>query len=159
MKHMPKVSAGLLMVDSRERVLLVHPGGPFFTRRDAGVWSIPKGLAEPGETLEQAARREFREELGFDAQPTTLYALGQVKQSGGKLVHAWAFSGEWDPALLQSSRFELEWPPRSGRMQSFPEVDQAEFFEASVAEEKIILAQRPFVQRALAWLRGGALPE
>jgi predicted NUDIX family NTP pyrophosphohydrolase len=151
---MPKISAGLLMVDSRERVLLVHPGGPFFKRRDAGVWSIPKGLSEPGETLEQAARREFREELGFDPQPTTLHALGQVKQAGGKVVHAWAFTGDWDPALLQSSTFELEWPPRSGRKQSFPEVDQAEFFEAAVAEEKIIVAQRPFVERALAWVRG-----
>jgi predicted NUDIX family NTP pyrophosphohydrolase len=151
---MAKVSAGLVMVDARARVLLVHPGGPFFKRRDAGVWSIPKGLSEPGETLEAAALREFREELGFDPRPTPLHALGHVKQAGGKTVHAWAFSGEWDPATLQSSTFELEWPPRSGQLARFPEVDRAEFFEAEVAAEKVIAAQLPLLLRALAWARG-----
>lgn len=141
------------MVDGRQRVLLVHPGGPFFQRRDDGVWSIPKGLCEPGEALQSAARREFREELGFDPAPTELFDLGSVKQSSGKTVHAWAFAGEWDPSQLRSVMFELEWPPASGRMQAFPEVDRAEFFDAAVAERKIIAAQRPFVERALAWAR------
>ncbi|HEU4581806.1 MAG TPA: NUDIX domain-containing protein [Polyangiaceae bacterium] len=150
---MAKTSAGLVMVDGQGRVLLVHPGGPFFHRRDDGVWSIPKGLCEPGESLQAAARREFREELGFDPAPSELFELGSVKQSGGKTVHAWAFTGEWDPGQLRSVVFELEWPPGSGRMQVFPEVDRAEFFEAAVAERKIIAAQRPFVARALAWAR------
>jgi predicted NUDIX family NTP pyrophosphohydrolase len=141
------------MVDPRQRVLLVHPGGPFFKRRDAGVWSIPKGMCEPGEALVETARREFREELGFDPAPEQLFELGHVKQSGGKLVHAWAFAGEWDPTLAQSVTFELEWPPGSGTMQVFPEVDRAEFFEGPVALEKIIVAQRPLVERALDWAR------
>lgn len=146
------------MVDSRQRVLLVHPGGPFFQRRDAGVWSIPKGLCEPGEALEAAARREFREEIGFDPCPRELFPLGSVRQSGGKVVHAWAFAGEWDPSELRSVRFDLEWPPKSGRIQVFPEVDRAEFFDARTAEEKIVVAQRPLVARAIAWARGEYLP-
>jgi predicted NUDIX family NTP pyrophosphohydrolase len=141
------------MVDPLARVLLVHPGGPFYKRRDAGVWSIPKGLSEPGEAPIDAARREFREELGFDPEPKELFDLGQVKQSGGKLVRAWAFAGEWDPALLASLTFELEWPPSSGKREAFPEVDRAEFFEGPVAEEKIIVAQRPLIQRAIEWAR------
>jgi predicted NUDIX family NTP pyrophosphohydrolase len=151
---MAKVSAGLVMLDARQRVLLVHPGGPFFKRRDAGVWSIPKGLCEPGETLEAAALREFREELGFDPRPSALHALGHVKQAGGKTVHAWAFTGEWDPSLLKSTTFELAWPPGSGQLVHFPEVDRAEFFEPELAAEKIIAAQRPLILRALAWARG-----
>jgi len=141
------------MVDARQRVLLVHPGGPYFQRRDEGVWSIPKGLCEPGEQLEAAARREFREELGFDPRPSVLFDLGSVKQSSGKTVYAWAFVGEWDTSALRSVMFELEWPPGSGRIQVFPEVDRAEFFEAPQAERKIIVAQRPFVARAIAWAR------
>jgi predicted NUDIX family NTP pyrophosphohydrolase len=141
------------MVDARARVLLVHPGGPFYKRRDAGVWSIPKGLSEPGEAPLDAALREFREELGFDPGPKELFDLGQVKQSGGKLVQAWAFQGEWDPALIASLTFELEWPPNSGKREAFPEVDRAEFFEGPVAEEKIIVAQRPLIQRAIEWAR------
>lgn len=141
------------MVDSLARVLLVHPGGPFFKRRDAGVWSIPKGMCEPGETPTAAALREFREELGFDPRPRELFDLGQVKQSGGKTVMAWAFEGDWDPALARSVTFELEWPPGSGKLQTFPEVDRAELFEGAVAEEKIIAAQRPLIQSAIAWAR------
>jgi predicted NUDIX family NTP pyrophosphohydrolase len=141
------------MVDARERVLLVHPGGPFFKRRDAGVWSIPKGMCEPGEAPAAAALREFREELGFDPAPRELFDLGQIKQSGGKIVMAWAFSGEWDPSLARSITFELEWPPGSGTLQVFPEVDRAEFFEGPVALEKAIVAQRPLIERALAWAR------
>lgn len=141
------------MVDGRDRVLLVHPGGPFYKRRDAGVWSIPKGLADPGEAPLAAALREFREELGFVPETQELFDLGEIKQSGGKVVHAWAFQGEWDPALLSSITFELEWPPNSGKLEAFPEVDRAEFFEGPAAEEKIILAQRPLIQRAIAWAR------
>jgi predicted NUDIX family NTP pyrophosphohydrolase len=150
---MPKISCGLVMVDSRSRVLLVHPGGPFYRRRDAGVWSIPKGLSEPGEAPLDAALREFREELGFDPAPRELFELGQIKQSGGKIVQAWAFSGEWDPAGLVSITFELEWPPGSGKRELFPEVDRAEFFEGPVAEQKIIVAQRPLIARAIEWAR------
>jgi predicted NUDIX family NTP pyrophosphohydrolase len=141
------------MVDARQRVLLVHPGGPFFKRRDAGVWSIPKGMSEPGEAPLATAQREFREELGIEPPEQGFFELGQIKQSGGKVVQAWAFRGEWDPALLQSVTFELEWPPSSGKLAVFPEVDRAEFFEAAVAEEKIIPAQRPLIERALAWAR------
>lgn len=148
---MPKLSCGLLMVDSHLRVLLVHPGGPFFKRRDAGVWSIPKGMNEPGEAPVDTARREFREELGFDPGPVALFDLGQVKQSGGKVVRAWAFSADWDPSALRSITFELEWPPGSGKLEVFPEVDRAELFDAATAEEKIIAAQRPLVARAIAW--------
>jgi predicted NUDIX family NTP pyrophosphohydrolase len=157
MVRLSKTSAGLVMVDARQRVLLVHPGGPYFQRRDEGVWSIPKGLCEPGESLDVAARREFLEELGFDPRPRELFDLGSVKQSSGKTVYAWAFAGDWDTNALRSVMFELEWPPGSGRMQVFPEVDRAEFFEASVAEHKIIAAQRPFVARAIAWARGQRL--
>jgi predicted NUDIX family NTP pyrophosphohydrolase len=148
---MAKVSAGLVMLDGRGRVLLVHPGGPFFKKRDAGVWSIPKGLCGPGEALEAAARREFLEELGFAPPQSALFSLGSIKQSGGKTVHAWAFVGEWDPSKLLSNEFELEWPPRSGQMQRFPEVDRAEFFEPPAALEKIIPAQRPLIERAFQW--------
>ncbi len=151
---MPKTSAGLLMIDRQRRVLLVHPGGPFFKRRDAGVWSIPKGLGEPGEELEATARREFKEELGFDPGDVPLFSLGAIKQGSGKIVHAWAFIGEWNPSRIISSHFEIEWPPGSGKLQSFPEVDRAEFFDAAAAEEKIIVAQRPLLARAMAWLQG-----
>jgi predicted NUDIX family NTP pyrophosphohydrolase len=141
------------MVDSRLQVLLVHPGGPFYKRRDAGIWSIPKGLSEPGEAPLDAALREFREELGFDPSPKELFDLGQIKQSGGKVVRAWAFQGEWDPAGLVSNSFELEWPPKSGKLERFPEVDRAAFFEAPEAEERIVAAQRPLIQRAIEWAR------
>jgi predicted NUDIX family NTP pyrophosphohydrolase len=100
--------------------------------------------------------REFEEELGFDPNPSLLFPLGQIKQSGGKVVHAWAFSGEWDPAQIKSATFELEWPPGSGALQHFPEVDRAAFFEGPEAEEKIIPAQRPLIARALGWARGEA---
>lgn len=151
---MPRLSCGLIMVDSRARVLLVHPGGPFFKRRDAGVWSIPKGMNEPGEAPLETALREFREELGFDPQPRELFDLGSIKQAGGKTVQAWAFRGDWDPSQLRSISVELEWPPKSGRFEIFPEVDRAEFFDGPTAEQKIIVAQRPLVERALAWAGG-----
>lgn len=153
---MSKISAGLVMLDPSLRVLLVHPGGPFFKRRDLGIWSIPKGLVEPGENLLAAARREFREELGLEPPMTGLVPLGSIKQGGGKIVHAWAFQGEWDPSALVSISFEIEWPRGSGRLQRFPEVDRAEFFEPPVAAQKVIAAQRPLLERALAWGRSGS---
>ena len=150
---MPKTSAGLVMLDPDGRVLLVHPGGPYFTRRDTGVWSIPKGMSEPGEELLATARREFEEELGLTPPDAAdLYSLGRIRQSGGKTVTAWVFLGTWDPTLLRSNLFELEWPPRSGTRRTFPEVDRAEFFDPVAARERIVPAQYPLVERALEWL-------
>ncbi len=127
------------------QIFLVHPGGPFFARKDAGVWTIPKGEPEQEETLEETARREFEEETGI-APATSLIPLGLIKQKGGKTVHAWAFAGEWNPEVgLQGNTFELEWPPRSGRKQHFPEVDRAAFFTPDEARQKIIAAQIPFL--------------
>lgn len=157
------VSAGLLMFDrqgegSSLRVLLVHPGGPFFRNKDEGAWSVPKGLPEAGETLEQAAKREFREELGFAPAPPYM-PLGEVRQKAGKRVVAWAFHGELpQPFVLTCNTFEVEWPPRSGRRQSFPEVDKAEMFSLPVAREKINPAQAVFLDTLLGLADGGFLP-
>lgn len=126
-------------------VFLVHPGGPFFTRKDAGAWTIPKGEPDPDETLEQTAAREFEEETGL-APGRPLLPLGSIKQKGGKTVHAWAFAGDWTPEMgLKGNTFELEWPPRSGRKQQFPEVDRAAFFPPDQARQKINPAQIPFL--------------
>lgn len=126
-------------------VFLVHPGGPFFARKDAGVWTIPKGEPEPNEPLMDAACREFKEETGLVPEPP-LISLGSIKQKGGKTVHAWAFAGDWSPDQgLKGNTFELEWPPRSGRRQQFPEVDRAEFFSLDEAREKINPAQIRFL--------------
>lgn len=136
---MTKQSAGLLLYRFRERrleVLLVHPGGPFWAKKDAGAWSIPKGEAAPGEDLLARAKREFSEETGFPA-PGGAQALRPIKQAGGKVVHAWAAEGECDVAALRSNSFTMEWPPRSGRQQNFPEVDRAAWFGLPEAREKI----------------------
>jgi predicted NUDIX family NTP pyrophosphohydrolase len=146
-----RVSAGLVMIDPSARVLLVHPGGPYFRRRDRGVWSVPKGLVEDGETLLEAAQREFAEELGFAANSLSYEPLGSIRQGGGKRVHAWAFMGTWDTRQLHSIEFEVEWPPHSGNRQRFPEVDRAEFFAAGEAQRRIVPAQWPLVERALLW--------
>jgi predicted NUDIX family NTP pyrophosphohydrolase len=149
------VSLGLLMYSNDGeglRVFLVHPGGPFFANRDAGVWSIPKGLPEPGEDPLAAAVREFREETGIEPKGP-YHALGTVRQKGGKTVHAWAFEGRWTPADgLPSNTFELEWPPRSGRQSSFPEVDRAELLAPDEARVKINPAQIAFLERLEALL-------
>lgn len=148
------VSAGILMYrlrDGRVEVLLAHPGGPWWRRKDAAAWTIPKGGVMPGETPLAAARREFREELGFDA-PEAVIALEPVKQPSRKLVHAWAVEGDWDPARLESNTFELEWPPRSGRMQSFPEVDRAGWFAIDEARDKLLRGQVPFLDQLAAKL-------
>ena len=152
-------SAGILLfrlVEGRPEVLLVHPGGPFWAKKDLGGWSIPKGVCEEGEELRECALREFVEELG--AAPTlnvdSLIELGSVRQKGGKVVHAWAAEGEFDPAELRSNTFAMEWPPRSGAEREFPEVDRAEWFAPEEARQKILAAQAEFVDRLLDRLSG-----
>lgn len=145
-----KISAGLLMYrtsNNQLEVFLVHPGGPYFRNKDDGAWTIPKGEVEKEELLFDTALREFQEETGI--QPSgDFIPLHEVKQKGGKVVHAWAFEGDWDSAvLLKSNYFEMEWPPRSGRKQQFPEIDQAEFFSVSEARRKINPAQIVLLQR------------
>lgn len=145
---MPRLSAGLLMYrveDGKLQVLLVHPGGPFFKSKDNGVWTIPKGEIEPSEDLLEAAKREFEEETGIT--PTGPFiSLRPIKQKGRKLVHAWAFKGDCDTAALVSNTFRLEWPPRSGRWQEFPEIDRAGFFDVATALQKIKAAQISLVE-------------
>jgi predicted NUDIX family NTP pyrophosphohydrolase len=145
-----KISAGLLMFRTRSgivEVLLVHPGGPFWRSRDAGAWTIPKGEAAEGEDLLKRARAEFEEELGF-APVGNFIPVGSVKQKGGKTVRAWAFEGTLPAGFkLQSNTFEIEWPPRSGRKQAFPEIDRAEFFSLEEARQKINPAQIVFLHR------------
>jgi predicted NUDIX family NTP pyrophosphohydrolase len=141
-----KFSAGLLMfrrvaAEGGIEVLLAHPGGPFFAKKDLGAWSIPKGEVDPGEDPRACAVREFAEETGLSLQIGHFIELGNIKQRGGKTVQAWAFEGDCDPAALVSNHFELEWPPRSGRLQSFPEVDRLEFFALAEARLKINPAQ------------------
>ena len=131
---------------SQIEVFLVHPGGPFWKNKDDGAWTITKGEVDPGEDLLAAAIREFNEETGFTATEP-FHSLGEVRQKSGKRVHAWAFMGEWDPARIRSNTFEIEWPPKSGRHQQFPEVDRAEFFELSVARQKILGSELPFLDR------------
>ena len=136
---MPKISAGLLLYRRRSgklEVLLVHPGGPFWATKDSGSWSIPKGEIDPDEEPLTAAKREFEEETGFKAEGTFI-PLRPVKQKGGKVVQAWAFEGDCDPAALRSNMFTMEWPPRSGKQQEFPEVDRVEWFGIDAATEKI----------------------
>jgi predicted NUDIX family NTP pyrophosphohydrolase len=155
---MPSVSAGILLyrrADAGLEVLLVHPGGPFWKNKDAGSWSIAKGEVEEGEDPLPAARRELAEETGFCAGGDAI-PLGEVRQKGGKVVHAWAVAGDADPDLLRSNKFELEWPPRSGRKRSFPEVDRAAWFGFPEARERILPAQVPFLDRLEAELGGAA---
>ncbi len=135
-------------------VLLVHPGGPFWRHKDFGAWSIPKGGFGEGEDAESAARREFAEELG-GAAIGPLEALGEVRQRGGKRVTAFALEGDLDVAAIRSNAFELEWPPRSGRIQTYPEVDRAGWFGLAEAHDKILASQRPFLDRLVASLGGG----
>jgi predicted NUDIX family NTP pyrophosphohydrolase len=141
---MTKQSAGLLLYRFRQaapEVFLVHPGGPFWAKKDAGAWSIPKGEAAPGEDLLACAQREFAEETGVTVVGS-FRPLAPIRQSGGKVVHAWAVEGDCDAAAIQSDTFDLEWPPRSGRIQAFPEVDRAGWFALVAAREKINPRQR-----------------
>lgn len=144
---MGRVSAGLILfrrTSAGVEVLLVHPGGPFFAKKDMGAWSIPKGEVAQGEDPLAAARREFAEELGFEACGEFL-PLGEVRQKGGKVVHAWAVEGTCDPAACRSNSFKMEWPPRSGKWAEFPEVDRVEFFGLAAAREKINAGQAPLL--------------
>ena len=130
-------------------VLLVHLGGPFWRNKDDGAWSIPKGEIEAEEDPEQAARREFAEELGSTASIGPLRPLGEIRQRGGKRVVAFYGEGEFDPATLVSNSFEIEWPPRSGRLQAFPEIDRAEWFDLDTAKTKILSGQVELVERLI----------
>ncbi|MEC3978375.1 NUDIX domain-containing protein [Amycolatopsis sp. H20-H5] len=145
-----KRSAGILVfrfVSGEVEVLLGHMGGPYFARKDASAWSIPKGEYEQDETAEAAARREFQEELGLPAPEGEYVPLGEVKQSGGKIVTIWAVAGELDPALVDPGTFEMEWPPRSGTLQEFPEIDRVGWFDLETAAVKLGAGQRPFLGR------------
>jgi predicted NUDIX family NTP pyrophosphohydrolase len=141
-----KRSAGVLLRRDSGEVLLVHPGGPFWARRDAGAWSIPKGEYADDEAAEAAARREFFEELGV-AAPEALTDLGTIRQKNGKEVRAFLGSGEVDVAAVVSNTFTMEWPPRSGKQAEFPEIDRAEWFSVDVAREKLNPAQAEFLDR------------
>jgi predicted NUDIX family NTP pyrophosphohydrolase len=154
----PTTSAGILLYRSGARgleVLLVHPGGPFFVGRDAGVWSIPKGEPAEGEDLLVAARRELGEETGF-AAPGAAIPLGSVRQAGGKVVHAFAVRGDADPRRLRSNVFELEWPRASGRTRAFPEVDAAAWLDLVEARRRIVPAQAAFLEALVAALAAPA---
>lgn len=154
---MPIVSAGILMYRLREggpQVLLAHPGGPFWRRRDAGAWMLPKGERLPGEEAEATARREFEEELGAPVVGP-LHPLGHLRQRGGKWVEAFAAEGEFDPATLRSNTFETEWPPRSGRRASFPEIDRVAWFTLAQARGKILPSQAELLDRLEAGLARG----
>jgi predicted NUDIX family NTP pyrophosphohydrolase len=149
---MSKRSAGILLYRGREdalRLLLVHPGGPFWARKDEGAWSIPKGEYDEGEDPLAVARREFEEELGSPAPAGEAIELGELVQPSRKLITAFAVAGDFDTSRLRSNLFELEWPPKSGRMQSFPEIDRAEWFTPDEAGAKILPGQRPFIDRLL----------
>jgi predicted NUDIX family NTP pyrophosphohydrolase len=144
---MEKRSAGLLMFrrkDSEVEVFLVHPGGPFWAKKDAGAWMIPKGEYVDGELPLDAAQREFQEETGFEASGEFI-DLGTVKQASGKLVRAWAFEGDCDPQKLTSNICEVEWPPRSGRMIEIPEVDRGAWYPLTAAKSSILKSQQPFL--------------
>jgi predicted NUDIX family NTP pyrophosphohydrolase len=152
--EVPAVSAGILLLRRRGdsvELLLIHPGGPYWARRDRGAWSIPKGQVEAGEDPRDCALRELAEELGpaVEIDRESLAELGSVRQRGGKTVHCWAAAGEFDPADMDSNTFSMEWPPRSGRQAEFPEADRAEWFSPAAARRKILAAQVPLIERAL----------
>jgi predicted NUDIX family NTP pyrophosphohydrolase len=154
---MPKRSAGLVMYRNSEgglEVFLVHPGGPFWAKKDSGAWSIPKGEVVEGEDPLEAARREFQEETGFATEGLFL-ELGIVKQPGGKVVAAWAFEGDCDPEKLVSNSCTIEWPPRSGRRLEFPEVDRGQWFSISEARSRILKGQAPLLEKLSALLQPG----
>lgn len=145
---MPKRSAGLLLYRRRPEgveVMLVHPGGPYWRRRDDAAWSIPKGEPEEGEEPLAAALREFEEEIGRPPPEGTPVELGRVRQAAGKVVSAWSVEADIDVGEVDSVTFEMEWPPRSGRMREFPEVDRAAWFDLATARRKILRAQRPLL--------------
>ena len=149
-----RISAGILLYRSRAgmlEVFLVHPGGPYWTRKDAGAWSIPKGEVDEGADELATARREFEEETG-SAIHGEFVALTPLKQPSGKLVHAWAVSGDINASSVKSNMFSMEWPPRSGKQKEFPEVDRGEWFSVAAAKEKITAGQRAFLDQLQARL-------
>ncbi|RBM18393.1 NUDIX hydrolase [Prauserella sp. PE36] len=145
-----KRSAGILLyrrTGGDPEVLLGHMGGPFWARKDAGAWTVPKGEYADDEEPVAAARREFLEELGLPAPDGELAPLGEIRQSGGKVVTVWALEGDVDPSAVVPGTFELEWPPRSGRMREFPELDRVAWFPLAEAGEKLVKGQRVFLDR------------
>jgi predicted NUDIX family NTP pyrophosphohydrolase len=155
---MPVVSAGLLLYRGAApdaEVFLVHPGGPFWARKDEGAWSVPKGLVDPGEDELVGARREFSEETGFEASGfTATHDLGTFRQPSGKLLHVWAVEGDCNPDELRSNLFAMEWPPKSGRSAQFPEVDRGGWFERAPALLKIVRGQRAVLERFYGSMAG-----
>lgn len=160
----PKRSAGLLLFREAGRgttggpedveVLLGHMGGPFWERRDAGAWSIPKGEYGPEETPRDAARREFTEEIGLPPPDGPYLPLGEIRVPGGKLVTIWAVRADLDPALMAPGTFAMEWPAGSGRTQEFPELDRVDWFAPAVARTKLVVSQLPFLERLLGLAKG-----
>lgn len=153
---MPRLSAGLLMYRIKDgilQVLLAHPGGPFFVKKDDGAWTIPKGEPEPEKDLLVTAQREFEEETGL--KPVGPFTpLKPIKQKGGKVVHAWAFEGDCDPNAITSNTFVMEWPPKSGRQVEFPEIDRVEFFDLDTARRKIKAGQDGLIDELEGILKG-----
>ena len=153
-------SAGILLYrheDSKLRLLLVHPGGPFWRNKDDGAWQIPKGAIDEGEAPEAAALREVEEEIGLTIDGPLL-GLGSFRQAGGKQVHLFAAEAEFDPASLVSNRFEIEWPPHTGQMQSFPEVDRAQWFDVATARQKMLASQHVAIDRLCEHLATAGSP-
>ena len=145
-----RTSAGILLWRRREgrlEVLLAHQGGPFWAKKDHGHWTVPKGETEPGEELEAVAQREFAEETGHALPDGPMIPLGEIRQKSGKRVVAWAVEGDLDPSTAVSNVFEMEWPPRSGRRQEFPEIDRVEWFDPGEARRRLKAAQVPFLDR------------
>jgi predicted NUDIX family NTP pyrophosphohydrolase len=151
---MPRRSAGILLYrrNGALEVLLVHPGGPFWARKDLGAWSIPKGEYEEGDDPLAAALRELEEETGHRLEATDLLELGWIRQRGGKLLTAWAAQGDLDASAITSNTFTMEWPPRSGRRREFPEVDRAGWFDLPAAREKLLAAQTELLDRLVSAL-------
>jgi predicted NUDIX family NTP pyrophosphohydrolase len=152
MSHSREISAGILAYRRRRglELLLAHPGGPYWRHKDVGAWSIPKGLVESGDLL-ACAKREFNEETGLTADGDFL-ALQPVRQRSGKTVHAFAFEADFDISAFSSNEFEMEWPPRSGKRKSFPEIDRIAYFKVATARRKILPAQRPFIDELVEYL-------
>ena len=151
-----RVSAGVLLYRRRPaglEVLLAHPGGPLFARKDAGHWTIPKGEVEPGEEILAVARREFEEETGHPPPDGAIIELGSIVQKGGKVVHAWAIEGDLDPANAVSNTFELSWPRGTGLRQLFPEIDRVEWFDLNEGRRRVKETQIPLIDRLEASLR------
>ena len=148
-----KTTAGLLLYrrHGEVEVFLVHPGGPFWAKKDAGAWSLPKGEIDEGEDPLQAAKREFTEETGFSIDGE-FRRLDPVKQSGGKVVHAWAIEADCDPAQVRSNLFSMEWPPKSGQKKEFPEVDRAQWFNIPEARKRILVAQIGLIDQLISIL-------